>query len=82
MPSVEELDDLSTKFYNLVGACEKEDYEYRSKYSNIYLVYLDNQSEQTDSTAVIDFPMYSLDEPEKALNGEERGDKGFGSSGK
>lgn len=35
MPSVEELDELETKFYNLVGACEKNDYEYRSKYSNI-----------------------------------------------
>ena len=24
MPSVEELDELKTKFYNLVGACEKK----------------------------------------------------------
>jgi hypothetical protein len=41
MPSAVELDELETKFYNLVGACEKYDYEYRSKYSNIYLVYMD-----------------------------------------
>lgn len=72
MPSVEELDELKTKFYNLVGACEDYDYEYRSKYSNIYLVYLDNQSEGTGGTAEIDFPMYSLDKPEEALNGDGR----------
>ena len=27
IPSVSELDELSTKFYNLVGACEDYDYE-------------------------------------------------------
>lgn len=41
MPSAEELDELGTKFYKLVGACENYDYEYRSKYSEIYLVYMD-----------------------------------------
>ena len=41
-PTAEELDELETKFYNLVGACEKYDYECRSKFSDIYLVYLDD----------------------------------------
>ena len=41
MPSAGELDELGTKFYKLVGACENYDYEYRSKYSEIYLVYMD-----------------------------------------
>ena len=80
MPSVEELDELETKFYKLVGACEKYDYEYRSKYSNIYLVYYDTEKyRNTDEDGrpyggkiVEKFPIYSLDEPEKALNGDGR----------
>lgn len=108
-PTIEELDQLETQFYKLVSACEKEDDEYRSKFSNIYLVYLDSSSSEHDGweddegneytkydidwddddnevingipldqfkesggTAVINFPMYSLDEPEKALNGNGR----------
>ena len=80
MPSVEELDELETKFYNLVGACEKNDYEYRSKYSNIYLVYYDNEKYPTfdedghpnGGKVVEKFPSYSLDEPKEALNGKGR----------
>ena len=80
MPSVEELDELETKFYNLVGACEKNDYEYRSKYSNIYLVYYDNEKYPTfdedghpnGGKIVEKFPIYSLDEPKEALNGKGR----------
>ena len=81
MPSVEELDELETKFYNLVGACEKNDYEYRSKYSNIYLVYYDNSEKYptfdedghpNGGKIVEKFPSYSLDEPKEALNGKGR----------
>lgn len=79
MPSVEELNDLSTKFYNLVSACENYDYEYRSKYSNIYLVYYDDSEKYHNydddghpygGKIIEKFPSYSLDEPEKALNGD------------
>lgn len=81
MPSVEELDELETKFYNLVGACEKNDYEYRSKYSNIYLVYYDDSEKYptfdedghpNGGKIVEKFPIYSLDEPKEALNGKGR----------
>lgn len=81
MPSVEELDELETKFYNLVGACEKNDYEYRSKYSDIYLVYYDDSEKYptfdedghpNGGKIVEKFPIYSLDKPEEALNGKGR----------
>lgn len=81
MPSVEELDELETKFYNLVGACEKNDYEYRSKYSDIYLVYYDDSEKYptfdedghpNGGKIVEKFPIYSLDEPKEALNGKGR----------
>lgn len=78
-PSARELDELKTKFYNLVGACEDYDYRYRSKYSNIYLVYFDDSEKYYDSDedeypysgkAIIKFTSYSLDRPEEALNGK------------
>lgn len=60
---------------------KKNDYEYRSKYSNIYLVYYDDSEKyptfdedgQPYSGKIIEkFPSYSLDESEKALNRDGR----------
>lgn len=78
-PTVEELSQLETQFYNLVGACEKYDYECRSKFSDIYLVYLDdseschNYDEDGNpegGRSIIEFTKYSLDKIEDALNGD------------
>lgn len=39
--NLEDLNELKTAFYNLAEKCEKEDYDYRIKYINVSLVYLD-----------------------------------------
>jgi hypothetical protein len=39
--NLEDLNELKTAFYNLANKCEKEDYDYRIKYVNVSLVYLD-----------------------------------------
>lgn len=39
--NLEDLNELKTAFYNLANKCEKEDYDYRIKFINVSLVYLD-----------------------------------------
>ena len=39
--NLEDLNELKTAFYNLANKCEEEDYDYRIKYINVSLVYLD-----------------------------------------
>lgn len=53
--NLEDLNELKTAFYNLANKCEKEDYDYRIKFINVSLVYLDKVCKVAEAPYAVEY---------------------------
>ena len=53
--NLEDLNELKTAFYNLANKCEEEDYDYRIKYINVSLVYLDKVCKVAEAPYAVEY---------------------------